>query len=242
MYAYYACKQRCEDMRPPPASSHAPAFRGVYNSATHAMEWGRASRLAISGGMGPQLQEAWNKGGQSKWAAFKVFVDNKCNVESTEASLVIEKINKKELMQEGEFFNEPDLRDMIKDPVKFQAHIDLCRRRPGMVIKDPNDGVTDKFFFSLKQKITNLQIMQDITRTNTAVMVGDATNMIVNDGDNMFGQTVAAPAAQELPLVTPKAKAKSRAGAKAKPEPLADGAPGTPRHAVTPGGSSAEDI
>lgn len=214
---------------------------GRYNSASHSLEWGRASRLAVSGGMGPQLAEAWNKGGQAKWAAFKLYVDTGCNVEATEAHLVVEKVNKKEMSQEGEFFNELELRDMIKDPVKLQTHLDICRRRPGCVIKDPNDGVTDKFFYSLRQKITNLQILQDTTRTATAVVVADASNMIVDQSDNLFGQPAAAVAPHVPETTEPAPKAKGKSRAKPKAEPL-ESVPGTPRQAATPGGSSVEAI
>ena len=83
----------------------------------------------------------------------------------------------------------------------------------GMVIKDPNDGVTDKFWYSTEQSTAMTSISRDRATVTVDVKSGDAAGLATaatEPGQFFAGSGFEGGAAGDGPAVMPKAKAKAR--------------------------------
>jgi hypothetical protein len=120
---------------------------------------------------------------------------------------------------EGEYLTFPEL---LKACNFEQSRADVIARRrmmePKGVILDPNDGFTEKYWFSTKQTTTRRSVTADTVQVSVAVEPDSvAVSLLDCEGPcdrrplPMGACAPATPAASEPEQAKPKAKAKSKA-------------------------------
>lgn len=124
-----------------------------------------------------------------------------------------------EFSLEGEYLTFPEL---LKACNFEQSRADVIARRrmmePKGVIMDPNDGFTEKYWFSTRQTTSRRTTQSDTVRVAVTVEPGNVAASLL-DSEGPYDRRVlltgasapATPAVSEVEAAKPKAKAKSKA-------------------------------
>ena len=135
----------------PPAV--ALALAAAINSRSHPREYKLFQRACHNS---HELASSWAAGGPKRMKTFLNFLQSGCNSEATEAMMASEATKGKETRWEGEYLSEECILKALRfDQLKAQTFMARKRTEEDGVIIDPNDGVTEKFFWASSQKSTS---------------------------------------------------------------------------------------
>lgn len=174
------------------------ALAASYNSRSHPREY-KLFQRACSHSQG-ELASAWAAGGAKRMRTFLSFLQVGCNSDATEAMIASEATKTKEVRWEGEYLSQESiLQAFLYDNAKAQAFMARKRTEEDGIIIDPNDGITEKFFWASSQKATSKTTQKETMAVRAAAepnaaFIGMMTGMTSARGDFAGAQEAQAKA------------------------------------------------